>query len=79
MRHGGVVDRRVLEVLGPHADDDVARLVAAAGRAQRLDIRSLSGALPNGSFTELPSRWPMTKFIDGEPMKPATNRFAGSS
>ena len=38
-----------------------------------------SGTLPNGSCRLSPSRRAGRKFIDGEPMKPATNRFRGSS
>ena len=36
------------------------------------------GASPNGSLTTSPSSRAGRKFIAGEPMKPATNRFAGS-
>jgi hypothetical protein len=33
--------------------------------------------VPIGSFTVSPSSSPGRKFIDGEPMKPATNRLTG--
>jgi multiple sugar transport system ATP-binding protein len=45
------------------------------------DARRRSGTCvsPNGSLSVSPSKRPGRKFIDGEPMKPATNRLCGSS
>ena len=67
-----LLDRRVLEVLRAHPHDHLA---AAAVRPAR---RSGSAMSPNGSLTGPPSSRPGRKFIDGEPIKPATNRFCGS-
>ncbi len=36
-----------------------------------------SSKVPIGTVSEVPFSWPGSRFIDGEPMKPATNRLAG--
>src|SRR5262249_55195185 len=70
------------EVLRPDAIDDGMPVAAVRRRSQRL------GAAGSGRRTPLapanssrPSAWivPLRKFIAGEPMKPATNRFCGRS
>ncbi len=63
---------------GPDADDHVLRSLTALALQARAQL-SGSGASPNGSLIVSPSSRPGRKFIDGEPMKPATNRLCGSS
>ena len=68
---GGDPVRRELERLGPQADDDRAVRRRQAGRQRHVDAAERA-----------PSRSPsgtVQRFIDGEPMKPATNVFAGRS
>ena len=62
--------RRVLEVLRPDAGDHVA---LRAPRSRRAAATSTIGSL-----SVSPSTVAGMKFIAGEPMKPATNRFLGS-
>ena len=66
------------QVLGPHADHDLARARAVDGARER----GGSGAPPPGSSTDerlavARRRARSTVFIGGLPMKRATNRFAG--
>ena len=73
----GVADQGgVLERLGPHAGDHVACRAASPSAERSSSGRRTS---PNGSFTVSPSSVAGMKFIAGEPMNPATNRFVGRS
>ena len=86
-----LVARFEIVAFAEHRDDVVA---AELGRdlqfgAGRLDHQHFGfGAVSSGRRTPLtpansrrPSAWilPLRKFIAGEPMKPATNRFCGRS
>ncbi len=64
---------RVLEALGADAGDHVAREAPRACPGA-----SGSAISPIGSLSRSPSTLAGRKFIAGEPMKPATKRFAGS-
>ena len=68
--------RRVLEVLGPDPGEQL-RWPPWDSSARASPRGSSTSA--NGSFAVPPEISTGMKFIDGEPMKPATNRLTGSS
>ena len=79
VREGALLDGGVLEVLRAHADDDVAAALPPFA-CRRARSSSGSGAVAERPLDRSrPRAAPGRKFIDGEPMKPATNRFCGSS
>ncbi len=66
------LDLGVVELLGTHACDQVT-----ARRFRRLPQLTRQRHSANGSLRRSPSIVAGKKFIAGEPMKPATNRFTG--
>ena len=72
-----VHERGVLEVLGPDARDQLLAASIAAQRARAAPRGS--GTSTIGSLTCPPRPSAGMKFMAGEPMKPATNRFCGVS
>ena len=79
----GAGQRRVGEVLGADADDDLAPSKArSAGRAASSgggDVQRLLAEGHRGSAAADRSTVPSSRFIDGDPMNAATNRLVGSA